>query len=66
MLDSGRLYFVIFMCHLTVEKLLKAVIVERQGIEPPRIHNLIALAIRGAISIPDEHRLWMSWTTWAW
>ena len=56
MLDSGRLYFVVFMCHLTVEKLLKAVIVERQGIEPPRIHNLIALAVRGGISIPDEHR----------
>ncbi len=28
MLDSGRLYFVIFMCHLTVEKLLKSYIVE--------------------------------------
>ena len=56
MLDSGRLYFVIFMCHLTVEKLLKSYIVEKQGIEPPKIHNLTALAERGGISIPQEHR----------
>ena len=56
MLDSGRLFFVVFMCHLTVEKLLKAVIVDRQGVEPPRIHNLIALAARGEVSIPAEHR----------
>ena len=32
MLDSGRYFFVVFMCHLTIEKLLKSVIVERQGI----------------------------------
>ncbi len=56
MLDSGRLYFVVFMCHLTIEKLLKAVIVEREGVEPPRVHNLIALATRGGIELPDEHR----------
>ena len=34
MLDSGRYFFVVFMCHLTIEKLLKSVIVERQGLEP--------------------------------
>jgi HEPN domain-containing protein len=56
MLDSGRYFFVVFICHLTVEKLLKAVIVERQAIEPPKIHNLIDLATRGAIAIPAEHR----------
>jgi HEPN domain-containing protein len=56
MLDSGRLFFVVFMCHLTVEKLLKAVIVERQGAEPPRIHNLVGLAARGDVCVPEEHR----------
>jgi HEPN domain-containing protein len=43
MLDCGRYFFVVFMCHLTIEKLLKSIIVERQGLEPPRIHNLIGL-----------------------
>ena len=56
MLDAGRLFFVIFMCHLTVEKLLKAVIVERQDVDPPRIHNLVALATRSGITILSEHR----------
>jgi len=31
MLESGRYFFVVFMCHLTIEKLLKAVIVEKTG-----------------------------------
>jgi HEPN domain-containing protein len=40
----------------TTEKLLKAVIVEREGVEPPRVHNLVVLAQRGGLTIPDEHR----------
>lgn len=56
MLDSGRLFFVIFMCHLTVEKLLKAAIVEREGVEPPRVHNLVSLATRAGVQIPASHQ----------
>jgi HEPN domain-containing protein len=56
MLDSGRRFFVVFLCHLTVEKLLKAAIVERQSVDPPRMHGLIALASRSALLIPDRHR----------
>lgn len=56
MLDSGRYFFVVFMCHLTIEKLLKAFIVERQGIEPPKIHNLFGLVARAGLTIPAERR----------
>jgi HEPN domain-containing protein len=56
MLESKRYFFVVFMCHLTIEKLLKAVIVERLGIQPPKIHGLIALATRTALTIPIKHR----------
>jgi len=56
MLESGRRFYVVFMCHLTVEKLLKALIVERSGEEPPKIHNLVALAARAGLTIPTEHR----------
>lgn len=56
MLDSGRYFFVVFMCHLTIEKLLKSVIVERQSIVPPRMHNLVELAVRAGLSIPATHR----------
>ena len=56
MLESGRYFFVVFMCHLTIEKLLKAVIVEKTGTSPPRIHNLVGLAARCGLDIPDRHR----------
>jgi HEPN domain-containing protein len=56
MLDSGRYFFVVFMCHLTIEKLLKSVIVERQGLEPPRMHNLFGLITRAGLTIPAERR----------
>lgn len=56
MLDGGRYFFVVFMCHLAVEKLLKAVIVERQGVMPPKIHGLVDLANRAGLVIPGEHQ----------
>jgi HEPN domain-containing protein len=56
MLESKRYFFVVFMCHLTIEKLLKAVIVERLGIQPPKIHGLIALATRTTLTVPVKHR----------
>jgi HEPN domain-containing protein len=56
MLDSGRYFFVVFMCHLTIEKLLKAVIVERQGIVPPKTHNLVGLVTRAGLTVPAERR----------
>jgi len=43
MLATGRYLYVIFMCHLAVEKLLKAVAAEHQGKAPPRTHDLIYL-----------------------
>jgi HEPN domain-containing protein len=56
MLDSGRYFFVVFMCHLTLEKLLESVIIERQGIEPSKIHNLFGLITRAGLAIPPERR----------
>jgi HEPN domain-containing protein len=56
MLESGRYFFVVFMCHLTIEKLLKAAIVERQGVEPPKVHNLVLIATKGGVDIPQDHR----------
>lgn len=49
MLDAGRLLWVGFVCHLTVEKALKAVIEEVSGSAPPKIHNLIKLATLGGV-----------------
>lgn len=56
MLDTGRHLYVGFTCHLTIEKCLKAVIAEK-GEFPPKIHNLIDLAMKSGIwdIIDDEY-----------
>jgi len=40
MLKSGRYVYVVFMCHLSVEKLLKGLVAETQEDLPPKTHNL--------------------------
>lgn len=35
--------YAVFMCHLAVEKALKALVVKRTGDTPPRTHNLVQL-----------------------
>lgn len=44
MLKSRRYVYVVFMCHLSVEKMLKACMTELTDVEPPRIHILPRLA----------------------
>jgi HEPN domain-containing protein len=44
MFKAGRYLYVLFCCQQAVEKALKAVIVEKTGKLPPRIHNLPRLA----------------------
>ena len=43
MLDSGRYLYVGFMCHQSIEKILKAIFVAQVKEMPPRIHNLARL-----------------------
>lgn len=50
MLSSGRYLYVVFLCHLTLEKLLKAVVAEVTGQTAPRSHDLIYLVKRSGIS----------------
>jgi HEPN domain-containing protein len=55
MLNTGRYIYVIFMCHLSLEKILKALISETKQIVPPKTHNLIYLIKIGNISLPKEY-----------
>ena len=43
MLASGRTVYAVFMCHLAVEKGLKALVVKKTLQFPPRTHNLLHL-----------------------
>jgi len=51
MLASGRYLYVLFCCQQAVEKALKAMIVRRSGVLPPRIHNLLRLAEAAGIEL---------------
>jgi HEPN domain-containing protein len=55
LLRSRRYIYVIFMCHLAVEKLLKAIVAESSTVLPPRTHNLYRLLELGHISLPKVH-----------
>ena len=55
MLKSGRYVYVVFMCHLSVEKLLKGLVAETQEDLPPKTHNLRYLVKLSKIEIPEEH-----------
>jgi len=52
--QARRYIYVIFMCHLAVEKALKALIVEVTGKAPPRTHNLVNLMKIGQVKLSDE------------
>jgi len=57
MLDAKRLLWVGFICHIIVEKALKAVISEKTNEIPPKIHDLKTLAKRGGLmgELSDKH-----------
>jgi len=48
-LKGKRFLWVAFICHLVVEKSLKAIIAERTNKIPPKIHDLLQLAEKGNI-----------------
>lgn len=51
MFKTGRYLYVIFMCHLAIEKALKAIVCEEADKVPPKTHDLIYLANLGKIKL---------------
>lgn len=54
MLETGRYLYVIFMCHMAIEKVLKAIVAEVTDKVPPRTHNLIYLIKLANINVPQD------------
>ncbi|MEJ5311293.1 MAG: HEPN domain-containing protein [Anaerolineae bacterium] len=55
MLTTRRYLYVVFMCHLALEKMLKAHVTENLQTIPPRTHDLIYLVSRSALTLPDAY-----------
>lgn len=57
MFKAGRYLYVVFMCHLAIEKMLKAILAQKHPEDtPPKVHNLIHLAKKTALDLPDPLR----------
>ena len=54
MLQTGRYIYVIFMCHLAIEKLFKAIVQEDTGKLPHKTHDLIYLLQITKINLPEH------------
>jgi HEPN domain-containing protein len=55
MLKTGRYLYVIFLCHLALEKVLKAHVTEATQSIPPKTHDLIYLVKKSAIDLPQRY-----------
>jgi HEPN domain-containing protein len=56
MLKTRRYIYVIFLCHLAIEKMLKAVVAQSQERHPPYTHDLYELVALAHLEIPTEHQ----------
>ena len=55
--SSGRYDWCLFIGHLALEKILKALFVDKNdNAIPPKIHNLVRLAELSSIELDDEQR----------
>lgn len=53
MLESRRCFYAAFMAHLAVEKALKGLLQARRHEMPPKVHNLVYLALQCDLSVPE-------------
>ncbi|MCF0049980.1 HEPN domain-containing protein [Dyadobacter sp. LJ53] len=59
MFDSKRYAWSLFVGHLMIEKLLKAMFVKINNEFPPFTHNLLRLAEKSSIELTEERKLFL-------
>jgi len=55
MLATGRYLYVVFLCHLALEKMLKAHVAEITQDVPTKTHDLIYLVKKCELEVPENH-----------
>jgi AbiV family abortive infection protein len=53
---NKKYHHALFFCHLSIEKMLKAIIVKSTKTAPPLIHDLIRLAERAALDLNEAQK----------
>jgi HEPN domain-containing protein len=61
--ESKRYNWALFVGHLLIEKLLKALYVKNNNDYPPFIHNLLRLAEKSNLTMTGEQKLFMATVT---
>ena len=54
MFENKRYIYVVFMCHLAIEKALKGIYQSALKETPPKVHNLIYLIEKIGLHLPDD------------
>lgn len=63
MFDTRRFSWSMFIGHLMIEKLLKALFVKSNNAYPPYIHNLLRLAEKCNLNLNEEQKLFFATVT---
>ena len=59
LLSLKRYSACLFFCHLSLEKILKAVFLKRNDNYPPPIHNLLRLAKLSSLPLSHDEQIWL-------
>jgi HEPN domain-containing protein len=54
MYESGRYFYSVFMCHLSIEKSLKGLYLKRIKLVPPKIHTLSYFVGKLNLNLPKD------------
>ena len=57
LINNNRLLHGLFWCHLAIEKIIKAIVVQNTNQVPPRSHNLLWLLDKTDISLNKEQEM---------
>ncbi|MBN1664320.1 MAG: HEPN domain-containing protein [Deltaproteobacteria bacterium] len=54
MFAAKRYIYVVFMCHLAIEKAIKGIYARATQTLPPKTHNLLALIEKSSLDVPED------------
>jgi len=59
LIKSKDYHWALFIGHLVIERLFKAIIIKQTGAHAPLTHDLRRLAKHSGLNIEDEHKMWL-------
>lgn len=54
--ENKKYHHALFFCHLSIEKILKAIVIKATQKAPPLLHDLVRLAERAGINLSEKQK----------